>query len=217
MTLPAPFTDWFAQRGWTIHPHQQDMLTRKDAPALLLIAPTGGGKTLAGFLPSLVELADGAHAGLHTLYVSPPPYPFDDPRKPRAAHVIRRRTAHLQRAATCDHRRDPCPVREQTRRPTHARHVCPILQADPGPDPDIQMLVTDEQPPWTGGGGKYAIPAVLEQVKQHNTTLIFHNTRAQAEIFFHNLWLANDDSLPRRCWYLQTSLRSSNALPPLRP
>ncbi|MEO0866825.1 MAG: helicase-related protein, partial [Pseudomonadota bacterium] len=27
-------------------------------------------------------------------------------------------------------------------------------------------------------------------------TLIFHNTRAQAEIFFHNLWLANEDGLP---------------------
>ena len=38
----------------------------------LLIAPTGGGKTLAGFLPSLVELGGGAgRAGLHTLYVSP--------------------------------------------------------------------------------------------------------------------------------------------------
>ena len=38
----------------------------------LLIAPTGGGKTLAGFLPSLVELSQGAAGkGLHTLYVSP--------------------------------------------------------------------------------------------------------------------------------------------------
>jgi ATP-dependent helicase Lhr and Lhr-like helicase len=46
--MQAPFTDWFARRGWTIHPHQSDMLARKDAPALLLIAPTGGGKTLAG-------------------------------------------------------------------------------------------------------------------------------------------------------------------------
>ncbi|MGB0435370.1 MAG: hypothetical protein ACPGIJ_00120, partial [Mycobacterium sp.] len=40
------------------------------------------------------------------------------------------------------------------------------------------------------------IPAVLEQIKAHKTTLIFHNTRAQAEIYFHNLWLANEDSLP---------------------
>jgi ATP-dependent Lhr-like helicase len=37
---------------------------------------------------------------------------------------------------------------------------------------------------------------VLEAVKQHKTTLIFHNTRAQAEIFFHNLLLANTDDLP---------------------
>ena len=39
------------------------MLARKDDPALLLIAPTGGGKTLAGFLPTLVELADGGTRG----------------------------------------------------------------------------------------------------------------------------------------------------------
>ena len=54
---------------------------------MLLIAPTGGGKTLAGFLPTLVELYEaGARAprassrlaarcaasqGLHTLYISP--------------------------------------------------------------------------------------------------------------------------------------------------
>ena len=67
----ARFHDWFAARGWSMHPHQQDMLDRADDPALLLIAPTGGGKTLAGFLPSLLELADGRHQGLHTLYVSP--------------------------------------------------------------------------------------------------------------------------------------------------
>jgi ATP-dependent Lhr-like helicase len=73
---------------------------------------------------------------------------------------------------------------------------CPILLADPGPDPDISMLVTPERPPWSGGGAKYSIPAVLDLIKQHKTTLIFHNTRAQAEIYFHNLWLGNDDALP---------------------
>ncbi|MEC7259327.1 MAG: helicase-related protein, partial [Pseudomonadota bacterium] len=45
-------------------------------------------------------------------------------------------------------------------------------------------------------GAAHAIPAVLDQIRDHKTTLIFHNTRAQAEIFFHNLWLANDDGLP---------------------
>ena len=36
----------------------------------------------------------------------------------------------------------------------------------------------------------------MGQIRQHNTTLIFHNTRAQAEIFFHNLWLENTEALP---------------------
>src|SRR6476469_3248472 len=37
----------------------------------LLVAPTGAGKTLAGFLPSLVDLIHNPVKGLHTLYVSP--------------------------------------------------------------------------------------------------------------------------------------------------
>jgi ATP-dependent Lhr-like helicase len=78
----------------------------------------------------------------------------------------------------------------------HGNSPCAILMADPGPEPDIAMLTTAEPPPWAGGGAAYAIPAVLDQVRRHKTTLIFHNTRAQAEIFFHNLWLANDDALP---------------------
>ena len=69
--LPARFIDWFSARGWAPHPHQLDLLERARAPALLLIAPTGGGKTLAGFLPTLTELAEAAHDGLHTLYISP--------------------------------------------------------------------------------------------------------------------------------------------------
>ncbi|MEQ9157963.1 MAG: DEAD/DEAH box helicase, partial [Roseovarius sp.] len=70
-SLPPVFTEWFASRGWSIHPHQQAMLDRADDPALLLIAPTGGGKTLAGFLPTLVDIAEHGHEGLHTLYISP--------------------------------------------------------------------------------------------------------------------------------------------------
>ena len=77
-----------------------------------------------------------------------------------------------------------------------APEPCRILHADPGPDPDIAMLETEDRPPWSGGGAAYAIPAVLDQIRRHRTTLIFHNTRAQAEIFFHELWLANDEDLP---------------------
>ena len=69
--LPDTFERWFASKGWSIRPHQQQMLDRADAPALLLIAPTGGGKTLSGFLPTLIDLADGTLEGMHTLYISP--------------------------------------------------------------------------------------------------------------------------------------------------
>ena len=64
MHLPAPLTDWFDSQGWTLHPHQTEMLQRASNPSTLLIAPTGGGKTLAGFLPSLAELAQPTQ-GLH--------------------------------------------------------------------------------------------------------------------------------------------------------
>ena len=59
--LPELFTRWFASRGWTPRPHQLELLAKAHAGrSALLIAPTGGGKTLAGFLPSLVELAGPA-------------------------------------------------------------------------------------------------------------------------------------------------------------
>ncbi|MEX0303136.1 MAG: ligase-associated DNA damage response DEXH box helicase, partial [Leisingera sp.] len=273
-SLPGLITTWFSRRGWSIHPHQRAMLERAEDPATLLIAPTGGGKTMAGFLPTLAELAESGHDGLHTLYVSPLkalaadikrnlrtpveemglPIRIDDrtgdtpaSRKKRQRadppHILlttpeslalltsyedAHRTfkglkrivvdeihalaeskrgdqlmlalARLQTlcpdlrrvglSATVD---DPQAIARYL-----ARHPdpCDIVLADPGPAPDIRMLETEEAPPWAGGGAAYAIPAVMEQIKAHKTTLIFHNTRAQAEIFFHNLWLANDDALP---------------------
>ena len=57
-TLPEPFARWFAGRGWTPRAYQLELLAKARAGrSVLLIAPTGGGKTLAGFLPSLVELS----------------------------------------------------------------------------------------------------------------------------------------------------------------
>ena len=273
-TLPPQITGWFDSRGWSIHPHQQDMLARADAPCQLLIAPTGGGKTMAGFLPTLAELADGAHKGLHTLYVSPLkalaadikrnltgpitemglPIRVEDRTGDTSSHTKRRQRADpphillttpeslalmvsfedahrtfaglrriivdevhalaeskrgdqlmlalsrlsslapgLRRVGLSATVEDPAAIARIL-----ARHPdsCEVLLADPGPDPDIAMLTTAAPPPWSGGGGRYAIAAVLEEIKRHRTTLIFHNTRAQAELFFHHLWLANDDQLP---------------------
>jgi ATP-dependent helicase Lhr and Lhr-like helicase len=272
--MQAPFTDWFARRGWTIHPHQSDMLARAAAPALLLIAPTGGGKTLAGFLPTLAELTEAPRPGLHTLYVSPLKALAADIRRNLMTPItemalpirVEDRTGDTSATAKRRQRADPPHIllttpeslalllsyedaprtfaglervivdeihalseskrgdqlmlalaRLQTLRPglrrvglsatvddpaqiarLLARHPdpCEILHADPGPDPDIRMMTTEARPPWSGGGGRYAIPDVLAEVKRHRTTLIFHNTRAQAELFFHDLWLANEDALP---------------------
>jgi len=272
--LPQIFQNWFATKGWSIHPHQQEMLDRADASALLLIAPTGGGKTLSGFLPTLIDLAQAPHKGMHTLYISPLKALAADIKRNLRTPVdemgldirIEERTGDTTASLRKRQRADPphiflttpeslallvsyedaprmfaglkrvvideihalaeskrgdqmmlalarlnaiCPdlkrvglsaTVEDPAAIAHlmARHPdpCEILNADPGPAPDIKMLHTDEAPPWSGGGAAYAIPAVLAQVKAHNTTLIFHNTRAQAEIFFHKLWLANEESLP---------------------
>ncbi|MEQ1619712.1 MAG: DEAD/DEAH box helicase, partial [Terricaulis sp.] len=76
--LPERFAAWFAQRDWTPRAHQIELVRRaRVGLSTLLIAPTGAGKTLAGFLPSLIELAPLAEQGprrrhkLHTLYISP--------------------------------------------------------------------------------------------------------------------------------------------------
>ncbi|MFE1601241.1 ligase-associated DNA damage response DEXH box helicase [Methylobacterium sp. ID0610] len=73
--LPPAFGAWFAARGWAPRPHQLALLAAARAGrSALLVAPTGAGKTLAGFLPTLVDLAGRAASerrGLHTLYISP--------------------------------------------------------------------------------------------------------------------------------------------------
>ena len=250
------------------------MLEARDAPALLLIAPTGGGKTLAGFLPTLTELHMADHKGIHTLYISPLKALAADIRRNLSTPItemglqirVEDRTGDTPQSRKKRQRADPphillttpeslallmsyedaprmfaglkrvivdeihalaeskrgdqlmlaisrlqsiCPdlrrigLSATVQDPPAiarllARHpeTCNMLLADPGPTPDIRMLVTEQAPPWSGGGGKYAICAVLDQVKRHKTTLIFHNTRAQAEIFFHNLWLENTEDLP---------------------
>lgn len=70
--MPEPFDGWFARRGWAPRPHQWAMIDAAAAgQSALLIAPTGGGKTLSGFLPSLLDLAHNPAPGLHTVYISP--------------------------------------------------------------------------------------------------------------------------------------------------
>lgn len=71
--LPDKLDQWFGSRGWQVRRHQLEMLEAAQANRhALLTAPTGAGKTLAGFMPSLVDLIDNPDFdGLHTLYISP--------------------------------------------------------------------------------------------------------------------------------------------------
>ncbi len=268
-SLPAPFADWFARRGWTPHPHQLALLAREDA-STLLIAPTGGGKTLAGFLPSLIALGAAPPPGLHTLYVSPLKALAADIRRNLEIPVtemglairIEDRTGDTPAGARRRQRMDPPHIllttpeslalmlsyedaprifagvgrvildelhalaeskrgdqlllalaRLQTlapglRRlglsatvedpPALARLLggdAEILLADPGPDPNIAILETPDPPPWAGAGGRYAAAAVMDLIRAHATTLVFINTRAQAELFFQALWAVNEAGL----------------------
>ncbi|HEY2835273.1 MAG TPA: ligase-associated DNA damage response DEXH box helicase [Rhizomicrobium sp.] len=74
--LPPRFAHWFAAKGWSPRPHQLSLVEKAgQGESVLLVAPTGGGKTLAGFLPSLIDLVERPKRArarkLHTLYISP--------------------------------------------------------------------------------------------------------------------------------------------------
>ncbi|MEM0990703.1 MAG: ligase-associated DNA damage response DEXH box helicase [Pseudomonadota bacterium] len=271
MELPEPFAGWFAARGWALHPHQRVLLSDQMSRRLL-IAPTGAGKTMAGFLPSLVDLAADRIGGLHTLYISPlkalaadigrnlrqpaeemtlglriedrtgdtssaikrrqrtdpPDILLTTPEslalllsQPEGAHLfrgLRRVVVDEVHALAGSKRGDQLSLglaQLATLAPNHrvvalsatvddpqaiadwlAPGRCQIHFADPGPEPDIGMLATRAEPPWAGQGGRYAAAEVMAQIAQNRTTIVFINTRAQAELFFRALWHENADNLP---------------------
>ncbi len=287
--LPPVFDGWFEGRGWQLRPHQAAMLARARAgdPALL-IAPTGGGKTLAGFLPSLVALHDkierwGNGAGprphrLHTLYISPLKALAVDVRRNLLEPVeelgldirIETRTGDTPTSRRQRQRRSPPDMLlttpeqlalllsyrdaheffgsldtvildelhaiENSKRgdllflglsrltalaPHHRRiglsatvadpdrlarmlvpqvpgeeRLAPVERGTGGAAPKVEILASGERVPWSGHSGVYAIPDLLELISQAQTTLLFVNTRSQAERLFQELWIANENSLP---------------------
>lgn len=272
--LPEFVENWFAARGWCIHPHQKDLFAFSQEPASLLIAPTGGGKTLAGFLPSLIEIEKRGTGGLHTLYISPLKALASDIKRNLEVPVremelsprIEDRTGDTSYRQRQKQRADPpdillttpeslalllsyedaprvfgglerviideihalqenkrgeqlmlCLARLQrlspglrkvglsatVENPVALGHFLSgpttksrLIRAKAGPKPDVSILKTATAPPWNGAGAHYAIPEVLEKVSQANTTLIFINTRAQAELFFRAIWMENHADLP---------------------
>ena len=71
-----------------------------------------------------------------------------------------------------------------------------VITVSGGAKPDIAILHAQERIPWSGHSAQYAMPELYEILKQHQTTLIFVNTRSQAERIFQELWSINDDNLP---------------------
>ena len=259
---------------------------------MLLIAPTGGGKTLAGFLPSLVELYErGAKPrrlvstgkelrrsqGLHTLYISPLKALAVDIARNLEAPVaemklpirIETRTGDTPASKRQRQRRDPPDIMLTTPeqlalllasadapylfgslkrvvldelhalvtskrgdllslglarlfrlapglatiglsatvaepedlsrflvpQPEHGQARSDLVIADGGAEPQVTMMEPGEYLPWAGHSARHAFPQIYELIKQHKMTLVFVNTRSQAEMIFHALWHLNEDSL----------------------
>ena len=275
--LPDRFADWFAARGWSPRPHQLAVLAHVRAGEnVLLISPTGGGKTLAGFLPSLVELADQPErSGIHTLYVSPlkalavdiarnleaPVVEMglpiaietrtgDTPHSKRkrqrekppgilittpeqvsllvadagAAHMLKglKRVILDELHSLVTSKRGVLLSLALTRVAAHAPEAtriglsatvadpdalrawlvpagtapAPLVLGTPGAPPNIRILKSVERVPWAGHSSLYAIPEIYDEIKHAKMTLVFVNTRSQAEMVFAALWEANDDHLP---------------------
>jgi ATP-dependent Lhr-like helicase len=274
-TLPEPFAAWFARQGWTPRAHQVRLLEAAGRD-VLLVAPTGGGKTLAGFLPSLIALNAAPRAGLHTLYVSP--------LKALAADIARnlmRPVGDLSLAITIATRTGDTPAAERRRQresppnillttpeslavlltapeaaatfaplsaividEVHAlaggkrgdqlslclarlatiapaarriglsatvAHEAPLaayvsrdgaggdverIKVSDGAPPEIAMILPGERLPWSGHMGLAAAPEILSRIRSAGMTIVFVNTRAQAELLFQELWKLNDATLP---------------------
>ncbi len=71
-----------------------------------------------------------------------------------------------------------------------------VVVAKGGAEPDIHILDSEAEVPWSGHSSRYAFPEVYEAIKRHRLALIFVNTRSQAELAFQELWHLNADHLP---------------------
>ncbi len=279
--LPARFIAWFGARGWAPRAHQLALLERARADEdALLIAPTGAGKTLAGFLPSLIDLQQRPNRPtLHTLYISPLKALAVDVERNLARPVaemglpvrIETRTGDTSASKRQRQRRVPPDILLTTpeqlalllatpdSRPLFAglrrvvfdelhavaatkrgdllalglsrlRRLAPnmrtvglsatvrdpdelrrwlvaqgpdgrdcraaLVLAPPGAPAELTILDTEEHLPWAGHSARHAMGEVYDRIKAAQMTLVFVNTRAQAEFVFQDLWRRNEDSLP---------------------
>ena len=77
-----------------------------------------------------------------------------------------------------------------------ATRLAEIVVAGEGARADIAILKSDAELPWAGHSARYALPEIYRAINAHRMSLIFVNTRSQAEMLFHELWRYNDANLP---------------------
>ncbi len=77
-----------------------------------------------------------------------------------------------------------------------ATHMADLVTVAGGAPHDIRMLDTEAELPWAGHSARYAIPEIYAAIKANRLSLVFVNTRSQAELLFQELWRVNDDALP---------------------
>jgi ATP-dependent Lhr-like helicase len=69
------------------------------------------------------------------------------------------------------------------------------VTAGEGAKADISILKSKAELPSAGHSARYALPEIYEAIKAHRMSLMFVNTRSQAEMLFHELWRYNDANL----------------------
>src|SRR5439155_24335112 len=79
--------------------------------------------------------------------------------------------------------------------PLHGEVHADLVVAQGGAQPIVAMLDTEEHLPWAGHSARHALGEIYAHIKAHKTTLVFVNTRSQAEFLVQELWRANDDNL----------------------
>ena len=82
--------------------------------------------------------------------------------------------------------------------PDGERRFADLVIADGGAEPVVTMMPPGDYLPWAGHSARHAFPQIYELIKQNKLTLVFVNTRSQAEMIFHALWQMNDDNLAHR-------------------
>jgi ATP-dependent helicase Lhr and Lhr-like helicase len=79
--------------------------------------------------------------------------------------------------------------------PNGERQSADIVVAGGAAAPIVEMLDTRERLPWAGHSARHALGEIYDLIKRNKTTLVFVNTRSQAEMLFQDLWRMNDDGL----------------------